>query len=377
MRGRFHHLPSGTSRLRDDAAATAEQDQPRAAEPLSQPVLLRRAPVGSGASPSQSAGVVAAREPRDVAQQRRRPPRPAAESSEEAVRRRPRLARTASGRPERHEERATRRRPPRGRPPTEAPAPAAAALPAERSRSSDPPPRATPPAVRARSARRSSRARSRTAAFQSCSARPQATHSEEVRRQRLRLPGRRQREAEELLVRQVAAAAFVSMAFSLLSGNRRSRSRILCAARKRCDLTVPGVEPRDLGDLRDRQLLEVLQQEDRPLARRKDVRSPARSRSRISREMARRSGDGSGCGVDVARARLVVVLACRRLVEVDDEAAPLQPVLAPVDADARQPGLEASSPRGTPRGSGRRAGSSPAPRSPPRPCPAAAGRRRG
>src|SRR6266540_6359908 len=99
-----------------------------------------------------------------------------------------------------------------------------------------------------------------------------------------------------------------------------------------------GVQPRELRDLGDRELLEVFQSEHRLLARRQRfdrfskalpdlarVRSPLGRRVRMRRRVARPP----------------VVSAVCSLMEIQDQTAALQPVLAPVDADPREPGLEA------------------------------------
>src|SRR5438132_7885234 len=97
------------------------------------------------------------------------------------------------------------------------------------------------------------------------------------------------------------------------------------------------VQAGELRDLGDRELLEVLQHEDRLLAGRqcfdrlaKPLPDLARVRPALRRRLRVRSG--------LARPPFLGVL--RRLVEVENETPALQPVLAPVDADPSEPGLE-------------------------------------
>src|SRR6266542_509706 len=82
----------------------------------------------------------------------------------------------------------------------------------------------------------------------------------------------------------------------------------------------------------------MLQDENGPLPRRQGLHSPAQPLADLSRK-----GTALGRGVrmrrKLPRPRLFFP-AGRRLVRVEDEPTALQAILAPVDTDARQPGLE-------------------------------------
>src|SRR5262249_31542225 len=104
-------------------------------------------------------------------------------------------------------------------------------------------------------------------------------------------------------------------------------------------LDRPRIEAGRLGDLGDRHLLEVLHHEDRPLP----GRQPVDGLSEPLPDLAS-SGAALGRGPRGRRELLdpvrLLALTRGRLVKVEDEAAPLEPVLAPVDTDPGQPGLE-------------------------------------
>src|SRR5260221_8515023 len=81
----------------------------------------------------------------------------------------------------------------------------------------------------------------------------------------------------------------------------------------------------------------MFQDEDGPLPRRERLHG-------LPQPIADLTGERAALGGrirvrDLARAHLLVLVG-RRLVEVEDETAALQPVLAAVDADPRQPRLE-------------------------------------
>src|SRR6266542_3092510 len=82
----------------------------------------------------------------------------------------------------------------------------------------------------------------------------------------------------------------------------------------------------------------MLQDKNGSLPRRQGLHGPAQALADLARK-----GTALGRGVrmrrDFSRPRFLFPLA-RHLVKVEDEPAALQAVLAPVDADARQPGLE-------------------------------------
>src|SRR5437764_14713848 len=81
----------------------------------------------------------------------------------------------------------------------------------------------------------------------------------------------------------------------------------------------------------------MLQNEDGPLPRRERLQGLPRPRADLT---GKRPPLGRRVRVrDFARTHLVVLVR-GRLVEVEDETAALQPVLAAVDADPRQPCLE-------------------------------------
>ena len=124
---------------------------------------------------------------------------------------------------------------------------------------------------------------------------------------------------------------------------------------KEMRLDRPRVESGDVRDLRNRELLEMLQLKDRLLPLREQT-------DRLTKPLADLPRDGEPLGGrirvrrGVFRTRIVVVLFPRRLVKVEDEPPALQAVLAPVDADPGQPRLEGRALPGTRRGSGTRAG---------------------
>ena len=218
---------------------------------------------------------------------------------------------------------AARRAPPAGSPP-----------------SSRPRPPATPPACAAR-APRARRRRARASRSATPGARGCRPGSPKVPRQRLGLSRGRRGEREELRVAQMAFGPVSGPWLVLYARKSESRSRIFWAARNRCDLIVPASRPVDLGDLRDRHLLEVLHHEDRPLPGRERADAPAgAARGSRVRPPGARARDRRLRRELLRAPPLVLVLAAGRLMEVQHEAAPLQPVLAPVDADPRQPGLE-------------------------------------
>src|SRR5262249_17542559 len=107
---------------------------------------------------------------------------------------------------------------------------------------------------------------------------------------------------------------------------------------KEMRLDRSGIEAGDSGDFRNRKLFEMLENENRALSRRQSVHRRREPLPNLTRHRAafRRGVRMRG---DIAGARFVLP-AGRRLVKVEDEAAPLQSVFAPVDADSRQPGLE-------------------------------------
>src|SRR5262245_12747309 len=108
---------------------------------------------------------------------------------------------------------------------------------------------------------------------------------------------------------------------------------------KKVRLDRPGVQARDVGDLGNRHFLEVLHHEDRALPRRQRLDSGAEPLTDLASggaALRRRLGSRR----DVLRTFGRVVLTGGALVEIEDEAAALQAILAPVDADPRQPRLE-------------------------------------
>src|SRR6266567_6724459 len=107
---------------------------------------------------------------------------------------------------------------------------------------------------------------------------------------------------------------------------------------KEVGLDRSAVEAGDSGNLRNRELLEMLQDENRALAGRKRFHRRAQSIPNLSRHRAALRGR-IRMGRELMWSRLLFA-ARRRLMEVEDEAAALEPVLAPVDADPRQPGFE-------------------------------------
>src|SRR6478735_5458380 len=97
-------------------------------------------------------------------------------------------------------------------------------------------------------------------------------------------------------------------------------------------LDGPDVEPGRLRDLRDRHLLEMLHDEDRPLAWRENVERLAEPLADL---LPGRSALGAGGRMrgGVLRRCGVLAIPAGRLVKVHDETPPLEAVLAPVDAD--------------------------------------------
>src|SRR5262249_45178215 len=107
---------------------------------------------------------------------------------------------------------------------------------------------------------------------------------------------------------------------------------------KQMRLDCPGIQTGELRDLRDRKLFEMFEDEDRLLARRKRLHCRAETLADLPRHRAalrrglRVGGDLSGSGL--------LLLLGRSLVKVENQSAALQTVLAPVDANPREPSLE-------------------------------------
>src|SRR5262249_38617830 len=121
----------------------------------------------------------------------------------------------------------------------------------------------------------------------------------QVTRQRLGLAGRGRGDGEDLLVGQVPFGAGIvhgslSILHFLQPCTAASRSRILCEARNRCALIVPTWRPVESAisgiDISSKCFMTKI---DR--CRGESASRASRSRSRISRPAARRSGDGDGC----------------------------------------------------------------------------------